>query len=96
MKAYKGYLIALKRNISTVILYCTIFLGVAVSMVNLSNRGENPGDYSQERLAIGIVDRDNSLWSQVLEKYLEQTSAARTEISRITTAISGMSFKRIS
>ena len=72
MKVYKGYLIALKRNVSTVILYCTIFFGVAVSMVYLSNRGENTGAYSQERLAIGIVDRDNSLWSQALEKYLEQ------------------------
>ena len=32
------------------------------------------------------------IWISGLEKYLEQTSAARTEISRITTAISGMSF----
>lgn len=72
MKVYKGYLIALKRNVSTVILYCTIFFGVAVSMVYISNGEENTGAYSQERLAIGIVDRDNSLWSQALEKYLEQ------------------------
>ena len=40
MKVYKGYLIAIKRNISTIILYCTIFLGVAVSMVYLSGREE--------------------------------------------------------
>ena len=43
MKVYKGYLIAIKRNISTIILYCTIFLGVAVSMVYLSGREQNGG-----------------------------------------------------
>ena len=43
MKVYKGYLIAIKRNISTIILYCTIFLGVAVSMVYLSGREEAGG-----------------------------------------------------
>ena len=72
MKVYKGYLIAIKRNISTIILYCTIFLGVAVSMVYIVRSGENSGDYSQRRLSIGVVDRDNSMWSQALEDYLEK------------------------
>ena len=62
MKVYKGYLIAIKRNISTIILYCTIFLGVAVSMVYLSGREEAGGSYAQMRLSVGVVDRDNSLW----------------------------------
>ena len=72
MKVYKGYLIAIKRNISTIILYCTIFLGVAVSMVYIGRSGENSGDYSQRRLSIGVVDRDNSMWSQALKDYLEK------------------------
>ena len=57
MKVYKGYLIAIKRNISTIILYCTIFLGVAVSMVYLSGREEAGGSYAQMRLSVGVVDR---------------------------------------
>ena len=72
MKVYKGYLIAIKRNISTIILYCTIFLGVAVSMVYLSGREQTGGSYAQMRLSIGVVDRDNSLWSHALEDYLEK------------------------
>ena len=72
MKVYKGYLIAIKRNISTIILYCTIFLGVAVSMVYLSGREEAGGSYAQMRLSVGVVDRDNSLWSKALEDYLEK------------------------
>ena len=72
MKVYKGYLIAIKRNISTIIMYCTIFLGVAVSMVYLSGREQTGGSYAQMRLSIGVVDRDNSLWSHALEDYLEK------------------------
>ncbi len=71
MKVYKGYLIALKRNLSTFVLYCSIFLAVAVGMVRLTSGESNPGSYQQTRLSIGVVDRDNSLWSKTLVEYLE-------------------------
>ena len=41
-------------------------------MVYIVRSGENSGDYSQRRLSIGVVDRDNSMWSQALEDYLEK------------------------
>ena len=72
MKVYKGYLIALKTNISTVILYCSIYLLVALSMVYLSSGEKSSGSYSQQRLSIGVADRDNSLWSETLLEYLKQ------------------------
>lgn len=72
MKVYKGYLMALRANVSTIILYCSIFLLVAVSMVHLSSGEKSSGSYSQQRLSIGVVDRDNSLWSKTLVEYLEQ------------------------
>lgn len=72
MKVYKGYLIALKTNISTVILYGSIYLLVALSMVYLSSGEKNSGSYSQQRLSIGVVDRDSSLWSETLLEYLKQ------------------------
>ena len=72
MKVYKGYLISLKANISTMLLYCSIFLLVAFSMVYLTSEGTNTGSYSQQRLSIGVVDRDRSFWSETLLEYLEQ------------------------
>lgn len=72
MKVYKGYLMALRANVSTIILYYSIFLLVAVSMVHLSSGEKSSGSYSQQRLSIGVVDRDNSLWSKTLVDYLEQ------------------------
>lgn len=72
MRVYRGYLIAIKRNISTVILYCTIFFGVAVSMILLTRREEAEGSYAQKRLSVGVVDRDQSMWSQTLVEYLEK------------------------
>lgn len=72
MKVYKGYLISLKANISTMLLYCSIFLLVAFSMVYLTSEGTNTGSYSQQRLSIGVVDRDHSFWSETLLEYLEQ------------------------
>lgn len=72
MKVYKGYLISLKANISTMLLYCSIFLLVAFSMVYLTSEGTNTGSYSQQRLSIGVVDRDHSFWSVTLLEYLEQ------------------------
>ena len=41
-------------------------------MVHLSSGERSSGSYSQKRLSIGVVDRDNSLWSKTLVEYLEQ------------------------
>lgn len=71
MQVFKTYFLLLKSYRGVVILYTSIFLGVAIIMTNaLAGNGEEA--FVAERLDIGIIDRDHGSVAKGLMEYFAE------------------------
>lgn len=68
MQVFKTYFRILKSYRGIVILYASIFLGVAIVMAN-ANAGGGEEVFVADRLDVGIIDRDHSSFAKGLREY---------------------------
>lgn len=68
MQVFKAYFLLLKSYKGVIILYTSIFLGVAIIMANV-NSGSGEKTFSAERLDIGIINRDHGSFAKELKEY---------------------------
>ena len=70
MTVFKGYMLLAKRNIKGIIVYFTIFTGIAVAM-GMSRNGKL-SSFTATKLNIAVVDRDRSECSEEVVRFLKK------------------------
>lgn len=70
MTVFKGYMLLAKRNIKGIIVYFTIFTGIAVAM-GMSRNGKF-SSFTATKLNIAVVDRDRSECSEEVVRFLKK------------------------
>ena len=70
MTVFKGYMLLAKRNIKGIIVYFTIFTGIAVAM-GMSRNGKF-SSFTATKLNIAVVDCDRSECSEEVVRFLKK------------------------
>ncbi len=71
MTVFKIYLLMIKKNIGLVLMYFGIFMGIAIAMNIVGNKGNTEG-FTAERVNMAIVDLDKSELSKQLIAFLKE------------------------
>ena len=68
MQVFKAYFLLLRNCKGTIILYTSVFLGIAAIMANI-NSGSGENTFAAEHLDIGVIDRDNGRFAKEITAY---------------------------
>lgn len=68
MQVFKAYFLLLRSCKGTIILYTSVFLGIAAIMANI-NSGSGEKTFAAEHLDIGVIDRDNGRFAKEITAY---------------------------
>lgn len=72
MRVFKGYMHIIKRNISSIVMYIAIFVGISVAIQkSMGNTGIN-GDFSAVKLSVAVIDRENAALGNTLKEYIQR------------------------
>lgn len=69
MQVFKNFFRLLKSYKGVIILYLSIFMGVAVILSDLQGSEEGTGTFEANRLDIGIIDRDRGTFAKGFTEY---------------------------
>ena len=71
MQVFKTYFRLLKSCRGVIILYTSVFLGLAIAMANVNARGGEEV-FEADRLDVGIIDRDQGSFAEGLKEYFAE------------------------
>ena len=72
MKVFRGYILCMRGNFHTIIMYCVVFFLVSLLMVQFSGDAGKGDWYIGQEVQIGVVNKEEGPWSQALTDYLRQ------------------------
>lgn len=72
MTVFKGYLLIIKRNLHTILMYIFIFMGITLA-IQKSFTDSSAGDgFSSAKLKVAVMDRDGGSLADTLKRMLER------------------------
>ena len=72
MTVFKGYLLIIRRNLGTILMYISIFVGVAAMIQATNQNTGTTGDFKNQQLNVAVIDRDGGVLSDTFRKMLER------------------------
>ncbi|MDY3249933.1 MAG: ABC transporter permease [Candidatus Choladocola sp.] len=72
MTVFKGYLLIIRRNLGTILMYISIFVGVAAMIQAMNQNTGTTGDFKNQQLNVAVIDRDGGVLSDTVRKMLER------------------------
>lgn len=69
MTVFKGFILMVKRNIGTLIMYMGIFVSICI-LVQMMTKGKGMADFEEQSLDIAVIDRDGGELAKGLTDYL--------------------------
>lgn len=72
MTVFKGYLLLMKRNIFTIVMYLVIFVGICVAIQKSMEADAGKRDFSAVRTKVAVLNREQGSLGKALEKFLRR------------------------
>ncbi len=70
MTVFRGYLLLMKRNIFTIVMYIAIFVGICVAIQKTMGADKNQNDFSSVRIKTAVLDREEGSLGKALKEFL--------------------------
>ena len=78
MTVFKGYLLIIRRNIGTILMYISIFVGVAIMIQSSFQNTKGMQGFTSVKLDVAVIDRDGGTLADTICQLLEREQSLKS------------------